>query len=254
MEQQVNWAREQGSGWLFPTLTGNQPTKAGWANTFQQVAHCLGLPLTFPSGVRKSGHSARASGAVFLAQNHTELWRIQLFGRWGSEVFRQYIRDAPLSQLTHLAQEASLQSSLRAAKAELAALWAQTRDPQAWRAKSGIQSQTVATLADCSAAAPLAPSVPLPEPKHASNRSPAGKVHVVACSGGTLPPHAWRTTCFWCFARYSADYLISSTLGEGKIRCAKCFKPSQSPVRAESGDESSSSSSSGESSCASQVG
>lgn len=34
-----------------------------------------------------------------MAKNSIELWRIQLFGRWSSEAFLLYIRDAPVSQL-----------------------------------------------------------------------------------------------------------------------------------------------------------
>ena len=116
-----------------------------------------------------------------------------------------------------------------------------------------IQSQTVATLADCSAAAPLAPS--------ASARAQV-RDQSFACWESSRACLQWGDPPASCLAYYAllvfrliyADYLISSTLGEGKIRRAICFKPFHSSVRAESGDESSSSSSSSESSCASQVG
>ena len=49
--------------WLFPSWAGDQPTKRGWAGTFQGVASRSGLQLTTPQGaLRYTGHSARASG------------------------------------------------------------------------------------------------------------------------------------------------------------------------------------------------
>ena len=74
--------------WLFPTASGDQPSKAGWVATFEWVASQVGEPLETPTGARRfTGHSARATGAVHLAKTQVELWRIQLLGRWGSEVF-----------------------------------------------------------------------------------------------------------------------------------------------------------------------
>ena len=86
--------------WVFPSATGEQSSKCGWADTMQSMAQQLNLPTHTDTGARRfTGHSARATGAVYLAQTQIELWRIQLFGRWGSEWFRIYIRDAPLQQL-----------------------------------------------------------------------------------------------------------------------------------------------------------
>ena len=94
--------------WLFPTDAGTQPTKRGWAGTFQGIAALMGHELSTSAGaVRYSGHSARASGAQHLAANGIELWRIQLFGRWSSTAFLKYVRNAPLSALKDLANEAS---------------------------------------------------------------------------------------------------------------------------------------------------
>ena len=123
MKLQIRFASAIGSSVIFPASSGGPPSKAGWANTFEELARRLGLDTHSPSGLRLfTGHSARASGAVHLAHTQVELWRIQLFGRWGSDCFKQYVRDAPLSQLHGLAQEATLQTSLAAARAELAQL------------------------------------------------------------------------------------------------------------------------------------
>jgi len=78
---------------IFPTGGGEPATKIGWADTFQAIAAVLGIPLHHPNGARIfTGHSARVTGARHLASTNVELWRIQLFGRWGSSVFLHYIR------------------------------------------------------------------------------------------------------------------------------------------------------------------
>lgn len=105
---------------LFQALDGAPPTKAGWADTFQALAQRLGLPVAHANGARAyTGHSARATGAMHLASTNVELWRIQLFGRWGSNVFLSYIREAPMAQLDRLALESSAQLSVQTARTQL---------------------------------------------------------------------------------------------------------------------------------------
>ena len=127
MKRQMEWCIERKYHKLFVDEFGQDTTKQGWALTFEALAHQLGISVTTAAGAKKfTGHTARASGAVYLATTQVELWRIQLFGRWGSDCFKIYVRDAPLTQLKGLSQEASLKSSLTSARAELAALLQQT--------------------------------------------------------------------------------------------------------------------------------
>ena len=83
---------------------------------------------------RRARHSARATGARFVAERNIELWRTQLFERWGSSVFLHYIQDAPLKQLDKLALESTAPSSYdqRASSAsgdedKFASRWSQVR-------------------------------------------------------------------------------------------------------------------------------
>ena len=141
MVAQLEFAKTRGP-YLFPTDAGGQPVKAGWVATFEWVALHLNEPLTTATGAsRFTGHTGRATGAVHLAQTQIELWRIQLFGRWGSEAFKLYGRQAPLSQLHLLAQEASVHTALASAKAELAAIFAQIKSSQDLLAKQSIAQQ-----------------------------------------------------------------------------------------------------------------
>ena len=91
------------TGHLFPAANGSPASKQGWADTFQEIARLLSIPTAHANGARCfTGHSARVTGARHMASTNVELWRVQLFGRWGSDVFKHYIQDAPLSQLESL--------------------------------------------------------------------------------------------------------------------------------------------------------
>ena len=240
MVEQVKWAKAKRHSFLFCTETGAQTTKSGWAGTFEAIAQKLKLKLVGPTGLRLfTGHSARATGAVHMARTQIELWRIQLFGRWGSEIFKQYVRDAPLEQLHGLAQEVSLKASLASARAELSAILAATKEATA--AATGLAHQPVEALADCEAAAiiePPAPDPPENDVLFVRNRSSRGKVHLAARHGNTLPHYLWRTKCFWHFARGQADYALLKEEPNG-AKCSKCFKL---PASNESDGSSSSSS------------
>ena len=54
-----------------------------------------------------------------MASHNIEFWRIQLFGRWGSDVFIHYIQDAPLAQLDQLALESTAAMSVQRAQEQL---------------------------------------------------------------------------------------------------------------------------------------
>ena len=82
---------------LFPTASGDPVSKTAMVATIQHAAGLQGIPLRAPDWSEQvSGHSLRVTGAQGLAQLGWHLWAVQLIGRWGSEVVRQYLRDAPL--------------------------------------------------------------------------------------------------------------------------------------------------------------
>ena len=113
--------------YIFPAADGHSSTKKGWADTFEALAKRLELPITRQNGAR----AFSVSGARFMATNNIELWRIQLFGRWGSEVFLHYIQDAPLAQLDMLALESTAAMSVHKAQEELELLQRRIQDCKA---------------------------------------------------------------------------------------------------------------------------
>ena len=186
---------------VFIDSHGNAPTKAGWADTFQAIARLLGIPICSSNGARCfTGHSARASGAQFLASRGVELWRIQIFGRWDSDVILRYIREAPLCQLNALAIEAGHNDSLSRVRQELESLLAKARPLLAIPDHEWKVDNQVALVP------PDPPEIPTDQTERlVFNLSPGGKIHRCRTNlddpRNALHPRHWRTYCAWPFAR-----------------------------------------------------
>eukprot|EP00435_Cladocopium_sp_Y103_P032253 s2001_g8.t1 len=206
------------SGPMFPGSDGLPATKTGWADTFEALGKALGLQCSYPNGARCfTGHTARATGAVHLASNQVELWRIQLFGRWGSQVFLHYIRDAPLKQLDKLALETSAQMSIEAAKNQLQDLLR--------RAQSGLAAVVACPsqemLDDCETAN-IHVDPPKPTDVNIVNTS-GGKVHRTMIFGDDFHPREWKTRCAWHFGGPHTTYMVSAEAPSAGEACKKCF-------------------------------
>ena len=206
---------------IFPTSDGRPATKQGWADTFQEIAAQLGLPCSHPNGARCwTGHTARVTGAMHMAASNIELWRIQIYGRWGSAAFLLYIRDAPNQQLDSLAMESSAQLSIQAAQHQLKDLLQQVQ-----KARDSLQHciavPSESMLEDCEATAPPAqdPSV---MDRLVKNRNTGGKVHLTQWFDPDAHPRQWRTRCAWQFGLQETDYEFISD-APNSIKCQKCF-------------------------------
>ena len=171
---------------LFPSAAGAMTTKAG-GRTRSGPRRSHGPPHQ-PAERRTGLHRPQrsATGAVHLASTQVELWRIQLFGRWGSEIFLHYILDAPLAQLDRLAIESSAQVSIQSARNELRALLAQGRPGD--RPHEVVALPSAAMAHDCEAAAP-----PPTTRGHWVRNNDGGKVHRVGFRPLDSHPRSWRT-------------------------------------------------------------
>jgi hypothetical protein len=237
---QVEWVRSsfpelEGNAPLFPTKEGGAPSKQGFADTFQWCASSLGLPTQGPTGARLfTGHSARVSGAQHLAKLNVELWRIQLFGRWGSEAFLRYVREAPIANLSHLAQETSLQASLAKARAELAAIVTSIQSlrdssaelpPNAIVQAKEVLPLTLSDLTDGEAAQEI---VPLPLPPAPARHvfvtnEESSCTHVARVHGALVHPSQWRSHCGWRFGRTATRTSICESKPDIVVHCDRCW-------------------------------
>lgn len=230
-----------GDGPLFLTQDGGVPSKQGWADTFQALAARLGLATHHPNGARAyTGHSARVTGARHLASTQVELWRVQLFGRWGSEVFVHYIQEAPLAQLDSLALEASAKMSIQEAKLQLQDLLRRSSE----MLNHPISSSPSDMLEDCEAGMdPASPQMQVTE-ELVLNLNAGGKLHRPLISNIEDHPRVWRTKCGWRFGNTHTDYEWIKSEEDIPAQARKCSKCFPSLKRTTSSSSSSSSSSS----------
>ena len=210
----ANVAAGNSSAPLFPGRDGGAAPKAGCAQTFAEAARLLGLQLFSYNGApRFTGHALRATGAVHLAAAGVELWRIQLLGRWGSDAFRVYLREAPASMLHSIALDALRPSATTPGSA------------------IPISTSTVPSSAASSSALPL-PSLRPEDFEHEGTQPEAdgeadtvlnrtsGILHCIANAAGSS--EQWRTTCGWRFGLAGA----AAQPGSGNLGaplCPNCF-------------------------------
>lgn len=107
--------------WLFPSPSGEKPTKQGWVKTFTEIAKRADLQTHWENGALKhTGHSARA----YLASADPNFRQVVLSS----------VRSSPLASMCSLASESAIASSIAAAKLELRALTASSvpicKDPK----------------------------------------------------------------------------------------------------------------------------
>ena len=88
------------------------------------------------------GHSMRVSGARHLAAMGLEISLIQLIGRWGSEVVRRYVSDAPLSTVTSVYKQKLTNRDLKEEIARLASV----DDSGSLRRSSGPSESALLTM------------------------------------------------------------------------------------------------------------
>ena len=81
---------------LFPTEDGKVCTKEALAATMVAAAVFLDVPTESADGTEYiSGHTLRVTGAQGLARLGLDIWAIQLFGRWGVDSVKGYVRLVP---------------------------------------------------------------------------------------------------------------------------------------------------------------
>ena len=230
---------------IFVDSDGQPPSKAGWADSFQAIAVLLGLPIVYSNGARAyTGHSARATGAQHLAQLGVDVWRIQIFGRWGSDVVLQYIREAPASTLTHLSLETGYRFQIADAKRQLDSLLREIKEVQGRAGPLALPSS--AWHHDCETVHEDTPLQARAQPPKSciQNMSEGGRMHRCALHDPNLHPRHWRTRCGWPFAAGDSNFDWVGEDFSGK-RCKRCFPQdrdsSSSPGSSSSNSTSSSS-------------
>ena len=192
---------------LCPTPAGGFPTKVGMTSVFQR----FGLEL----GVSKhiTGHMPRVSGAVHLANAGLEIWKIQIFCRWGSDVVLRYIQGAPLEHGLKWARDAALGLGFCEARNELVSQFRATNPDKVLSLPEGsLELAGARALSDLPESMEVqlqrkddrwssvfsileekleavAPRVGMETPRYVLDNSDKGKIHLVR--------NAFTTVCGW---------------------------------------------------------
>ena len=226
---------------LFPTLEGHTCTKAAMVDTLLVAARLLGVPAVAPDGSERiSGHSLRVTGAQGLARRGVPLWSIQLLGRWGSDAFRGYLRDAAAH--VFVASDSPVCSgpsldALVAGAVELAAADSQSVlaavESKIVERVGRVRAELEAALRDYihRAVAELRPSAAGPAPAPPSSRATAdwvrnevsGYMHKVLV-GPPAPQAVWTTYCGWRFGIRGHHTLIASDAVPQELAFIACWK------------------------------
>ena len=214
---------------LSPTPEGGFPTKSGMVKVFRLLGAELGVTKHI------TGHMPRVAGAVRLARAGLDIWKIQIFCRWGSDVVLRYIQEAPLEHSHKWAKEAALGLGLTEASQGLASQFV-LKNPEVSVPDKDVKLASEQALevlhksmrvevekADDKWASALsilegklelvASRVGMEIPKFILNNSGKGKVH--------LTRNERFTVCGWEW--YGHRHAVSrAALAEGDNVCAKC--------------------------------
>jgi len=187
----------------------------------------------------------RATGAVHLASSGVDLWRIQLFGRWGSEAFKLYVRKAPLLAIGNIALEAAAGRGISEMMKELVAKRAAVAQSYGEGLPLKLPEEPIQ---DAIQLAPLVlddlqrlePSQPVeenllssPDTTFISNTDKTGRTHWTFTRTFELAPFLWSTKCGWKFG-CGTNFVKGEAAG--KTRCPKCFGRRKSPLEGSESD------------------
>lgn len=159
----------------------------------------------------------RVTGAQYLARIGVELHKIQLLGRWDSDIILRYVREAPLAAITQdvraLVSAGSCANALDVQGLE--------EIKQELRNEVGHVFEAWASEQALAAAARAAVPTPAPEPRHAVVRNPATRMLPRALKDRmATPPAMWHTTYGWRFGLVVYDEFESAPPG---AKCRRCF-------------------------------
>jgi len=171
---------------FFADFEGKVIKKTGAVSSIETVMRHVGVAVTECTGKRLyGGHSMRVTGSRFWTGRGLEVFKVQIFARWGSSVILRYVADVPVSDLTgSLTSGASssvqcppqvrglelLEDHIKSAVQQIEALRAEVE-------RLGKQSS----------------------PQYVQN-SASRAWHRVSIGGTLYPPALWKTFCGWPYA------------------------------------------------------
>jgi len=193
---------------LFPDSKGKVAKKEGVIKGLEGVLATVGVRVRDVQGRRRfGGHSMRISGSRFWATQGLEVYKIQIFARWGSATVLRYVADTPIANLTG-EMASSSGSSIACPDRSIASLLSQhiryaEEQLETLRAEIARLDRAIA-------------------PSYVQNVDTKAWHHVLT-GGLSVPVTSWRTICGWPYgkARYS---LSPDAPAAGARFCGTCLR------------------------------
>ena len=196
--------------------------------------------MTKPKEGQKTigGHTARVSGARFLAGLGLELSLIQLLARWCSSVVLEYVRDAPLIALTSttrgkltLATERGSQSIVQSWRHDDIKQHVQALERAIDEIKGSdkhIEAVKVSGMEVHADAVPVKRSFKSIDDLVGIRSRKYKRVHLADPTPGLdCPPSSWITLgCAWRFGFADHDRVLPSS-ADARSRCKRCWRSVQ---------------------------
>ena len=219
---------------LFADAAGGWSTASGMVRGWKAATAGVAMRNDLGEEVARqvSGHTARRSGAQWLARRAVPLWAVQYAGRWGSDTVRRYTAQAYAelhASISRDAAEAAWQNRRRIDQ-ELWSLVDDVRcDPAGAAEAAGkeraeqVMGKGVAESAQAEAAADEAREAAIAPPgggRFVRNRD-SGIAHATHTAWSESTPFSqWKARCGWVFAGANVQLATSAA----PPFCKKCFK------------------------------
>ena len=197
---------------VFPDFEGNVILKAGMVSAIEDTLLNIGEASRDPSGRRRfGGHSCRVAGSRFWASHGMEIYKLQIFARWGSDIIMRYVADSPLSQV-RLQSASSSSSSSTADQRHMAELSTKVAKLSAFvedaiaevhALKAEFSRKTEESCLDFV--------------QHCTSKC----WHEILIGDLDTPPALWKTRCGWRFS-HQPHYRSARVSSEGG-KCDRCF-------------------------------
>ena len=194
---------------LFPDAYGKVVRKAGVVGALEELLSTRGVTITDKMGRRLfGGHSFRVTGSRYWVAMGLEVFKLQVFARWGSNVVLRYVAEAPLANLTQV---------LRGSSSEIAPMGSVASRLEQFVVDAQAQMDALRGEVDrigCT----IRPACVLNECSQIWHR-------VLIC-GATHPPLHWKARCGWRFG-LAAHTLASAPPADAGCAqlCERCYPP-----------------------------
>ena len=192
---------------LFPDPNGIVVIKRGVVRGLEKVLISIGCQVVDRSGRKRyGGHSFRVSGSRYWTLKGLEVFKLQIFARWGSDAILRYVADIPLATITG---EISGSSASAGQAVRTLSTLLETHVKNAQEQVAVLRQEVTSVRGQL-------------HPSYVQNGQSQVWHHVLR-AGITILPTEWRAMCGWRFGLRS--HTLTSTPPSDTVKwCDRCSR------------------------------